>query len=61
MRTEAARPFGQDFEKNLLLALGYAARIYPTVWDGLATDQPDWLSPHSGRGVRLLEGERLGA
>jgi len=23
-----------------LLALGYAARIYPTVWNGLATDQP---------------------
>ena len=40
MRTEAAQPFGQDFEKQLLLALGYAARIYPTVWDGLATDQP---------------------
>jgi SNF2 family DNA or RNA helicase len=39
-RAEAARPFGQDFEKNLLLALGYAARIYPTVWNGLATDQP---------------------
>ncbi|MBV9228912.1 MAG: ATP-dependent helicase, partial [Chloroflexi bacterium] len=39
-RAEAARPFGQDFEKNLLLALGYAARIYPTVWNGLATDHP---------------------
>src|SRR6266704_2627672 len=39
-RAEAARPFGQDFEKNLLLALGYAARIYPTIWNGLATDQP---------------------
>ncbi len=39
-RIEAARPFGQDFEKNLLLALGYAARIYPKIWDGLATDQP---------------------
>ena len=39
-RTEAARHFGQDFEKNLLLALGYAARIYPTVWDGMATDHP---------------------
>ncbi len=39
-RAEAARPFGQDFEKNLLLALGYAARIYPKVWDGLATDRP---------------------
>ena len=39
-RSEAARPFGQDFEKNLLLALGYAARIYPTIWQGMATDQP---------------------
>ena len=39
-RIEAARPFGQEFEKNLLLALGYAARIYPTVWDGMATDHP---------------------
>ena len=39
-RVEAARPFGQDFEKNLLLALGYAARIYPTIWNGMATDHP---------------------
>jgi SNF2 family DNA or RNA helicase len=43
-RTEATRPFGQDFEKQLLLALGYAARIYPTVWKGLATDQPTGCS-----------------
>jgi SNF2 family DNA or RNA helicase len=39
-RIEATRPFGKDFEKNLLLALGYAARIYPKIWDGLSTDQP---------------------
>jgi SNF2 family DNA or RNA helicase len=39
-RAEVARPFGQDFEKNLLLALGYAARIYPTIWDGMATEHP---------------------
>ncbi len=39
-RVETIRHFGQDFEKNLLLALGYAARIYPKVWDGLATDRP---------------------
>src|SRR5712691_3673009 len=39
-RSEVMRHFGQDFEKNLLLALGYAARIYPKVWDGLATDRP---------------------
>lgn len=29
-----------DFEKNLLLSLGQAARIYPKLWDGLETDQP---------------------
>jgi len=39
-RAETVRRFGQDFEKHLLLALGYAARIYPKVWDGLATDRP---------------------
>jgi SNF2 family DNA or RNA helicase len=39
-RIEATRSFGQDFEKNLLLALGYSARIYPKIWDGLATDCP---------------------
>ena len=44
IRLEAASPFGQDFEKNLLLALGYAARIYPTIWNGLATEQPTGCS-----------------
>ena len=39
-RVEVARPFGKDFEKNLLLALGYAARVYPTIWAGMATDHP---------------------
>ncbi|HET8913196.1 MAG TPA: DEAD/DEAH box helicase [Ktedonobacteraceae bacterium] len=39
-RTRATKPFGQDFEKNLLLALGSAARIYPTIWEGLNTDRP---------------------
>ncbi|NEP02469.1 MAG: DEAD/DEAH box helicase [Symploca sp. SIO2E9] len=32
--------FGQDFEQNLLLNLGYAARIYPKLWQGLETDKP---------------------
>lgn len=40
VRAEAARPFGADFEQRLLLALGSAARIYPKIWDGLATSQP---------------------
>jgi len=31
---------GGEFEQNLLLNLGYAARIYPALWQGLETDQP---------------------
>jgi hypothetical protein len=34
------RNFGEDFEQNLLLQLGQAARIYPVLWEGLETDQP---------------------
>jgi SNF2 family DNA or RNA helicase len=31
---------GADFEQGLLLHLGYAARIYPKLWEGMETDQP---------------------
>ncbi|WP_031293495.1 DEAD/DEAH box helicase [Leptolyngbya sp. Heron Island J] len=31
---------GGEFEQNLLLNLGYAARIYPALWQGMETDQP---------------------
>lgn len=31
---------GGEFEQTLLLNLGYAARIYPALWQGLETDQP---------------------
>ncbi|MCA1724071.1 MAG: ATP-dependent helicase, partial [Thermomicrobia bacterium] len=34
------KQMGGDFETHLLLALGYAARIYPQVWAGLETDHP---------------------
>jgi SNF2 family DNA or RNA helicase len=34
------KQFGQDFEKDLLLNLGVAARIYPQIWKGLETDKP---------------------
>ncbi|MBW4549861.1 MAG: DEAD/DEAH box helicase [Aphanocapsa sp. GSE-SYN-MK-11-07L] len=34
------KQFGQQFEQNLLLNLGYAARIYSRLWTGLETDQP---------------------
>ncbi|NJL84098.1 MAG: ATP-dependent helicase, partial [Chloroflexaceae bacterium] len=34
------KQFGQEFEKTLLLKLGYAARIYPKLWQGLDSDKP---------------------
>lgn len=37
---ELQQQLGENFEQNLLLNLGYAARIYPKLWQGLETDQP---------------------
>lgn len=37
---ELQKYFGDSFEQHLLLNLGYAARIYPQLWQGLETDQP---------------------
>ena len=34
------KQFGKEFESNLLLNLGYAARIYPLLWTGLETNEP---------------------
>lgn len=34
------KQLGVDFEQNLLLNLGYAARMYDQLWAGLETDQP---------------------
>lgn len=34
------KQLGTDFEQQLLLNLGYAARVYPQLWAGLETDQP---------------------
>ena len=38
------KQFGKEFEQNFLLNLGYAARIYNPVWEGLETDRPIGLS-----------------
>ncbi|TVP60877.1 MAG: DEAD/DEAH box helicase [Nodularia sp. (in: Bacteria)] len=39
-KTAVQKNFGKNFETNLLLNLGYAARMYPQLWQGLETDQP---------------------
>ncbi len=35
------KKFGKNLEKKILLSLGYAARIYPKLWDGMKTTHPD--------------------
>ncbi|WP_341531631.1 SNF2 helicase-associated domain-containing protein (plasmid) [Nostoc sp. UHCC 0302] len=39
-KTSIHKNFGKDFETNLLLNLGYAARMYPKLWQGLETERP---------------------
>ncbi|MBD2359919.1 DEAD/DEAH box helicase [Anabaena minutissima FACHB-250] len=39
-KTGVNKEFGKDFDTNLLLNLGYAARMYPKLWQGLETDSP---------------------
>lgn len=38
------KSFGPELEKNILMSLGYAARIYPKIWEALDTDQPSTFS-----------------
>ena len=35
--------FGDNFERNLLIQIGQAARMYPKLWDGLKTSHPQDL------------------
>ena len=42
-KTGVKQQYGKDFETNLLLNLGYAARMYPKLWQGMETAQPDSL------------------
>ncbi|MBW4498896.1 MAG: DEAD/DEAH box helicase [Scytonema hyalinum WJT4-NPBG1] len=42
-KTGVHKQFGKDFETHLLLNLGYAARMYPQLWQGLETQHPSGL------------------
>jgi SNF2 family DNA or RNA helicase len=39
-QSQVKKQLGDNFEQNLLMNLGYAARMYPSLWKGLETDQP---------------------
>ncbi|MGL5034022.1 MAG: DEAD/DEAH box helicase, partial [Microcystaceae cyanobacterium] len=43
-KNETASQFGKDFGKQLILQLGYAARMYPAIWRGMDTDKPSGFS-----------------
>ncbi len=47
--------FGKDFEQNLLLNLGYAARIYEQIWEGLETNRPVGLNLNLDQAFEFLK------
>ncbi|KAF3885330.1 MULTISPECIES: DEAD/DEAH box helicase [Nostocales] len=49
------KQFGQDFETNLLLNLGYAARMYPQLWQGMETEHPTGLYLTLGEAFDFLK------
>ncbi len=49
------KQFGNEFEQNLLLNLGYAARIYNQIWQGLETDRPIGLELDLNQAFEFLK------
>jgi SNF2 family DNA or RNA helicase len=52
---ELQKQLGERFEQNLLLNLGYAARIYPKLWTGLETDQPVSIAMDLAEAFQFLQ------
>jgi SNF2 family DNA or RNA helicase len=48
---------GADFEQSLLLHLGYAARIYPKLWEGLDNAAPALIQMPLGEAFDFLQEE----
>lgn len=42
-RQDMQTQLGEDLEQKLLFQLGYAARMYPELWAGLETDEPQGI------------------
>ncbi|NJN30534.1 MAG: DEAD/DEAH box helicase [Synechococcales cyanobacterium RM1_1_8] len=47
---------GDNFEQQLLLNLGYAARIYPKLWQALETDRPQGIALGLDEALDFLHG-----
>ncbi len=51
----AQKKIGENFERHLLMQLGYAARIYPKLWEGLETDQPIGIQLSTDEAANFLK------
>ncbi|MEM9541270.1 MAG: DEAD/DEAH box helicase [Cyanobacteria bacterium P01_E01_bin.42] len=45
-KSQVKKQMGENLEGNLLLNLGYAARIYPKLWEGMNSDRPTGVLLH---------------
>ena len=44
IKKQVWKNFGNDIEKNILLDLGYSAKIYPKIWEAMNNDKPSGLN-----------------
>ena len=53
------KEFGKQFERNLLVSLGNAARICPLLWEGMENDQPIGLELDTDDAYEFLTDDAL--
>lgn len=54
-KTQLIKKFGRDMEKEILLYLGYGAKIYPEIWKGLETDKPGGFELNLEKAFQFLK------
>ncbi|NNF95412.1 MAG: DEAD/DEAH box helicase, partial [Halobacteria archaeon] len=52
---KVTQQFGENFERQLLLGLGLAARMMPKLWEGLNTAQPQSVALHLDEAFAFLK------
>ncbi len=53
------KTFGAQFERNLLVSLGHAARVCPLLWEGLESEQPSGIAIDLDTAYRFLKDDAL--
>lgn len=54
-KSQVKKQMGEDLEANLLVNLGYAARIYPKLWEGMESDRPTGVLLHLEEAYEFLK------